>query len=104
LEAQRSARSAQAHAELRQLAERLQRQARQILAERRQQFQVAMSQLDALSPLAVLQRGYSLTRTRDGHVVTDAASLTSGATVEIKLARGHLDCIVRSTHLAETGK
>ena len=46
--------------------------------------------------LAVLQRGYSLTRTPEGAVVTDAKQVQPGDRVEVKLARGELDCVVQS--------
>ncbi len=45
--------------------------------------------LNSLSPLAVLGRGYSLTRTvPDGNVVRDAASLTPGDLVRLTFATG----------------
>jgi len=48
------------------------------------------AQLDALSPLAVLARGYALV-TRDGRpagVVRDVATLAAGEQVAVRLARG----------------
>jgi exodeoxyribonuclease VII large subunit len=45
--------------------------------------------LHSLSPLAVLGRGYSLTRTLpEGKVVTDAATLTSGDLLRLTFAKG----------------
>jgi exodeoxyribonuclease VII large subunit len=45
--------------------------------------------LNSLSPLAVLGRGYSLTRTvPDGKVVTDATDLTPGDLVRLTFAKG----------------
>jgi exonuclease VII large subunit len=44
----------------------------------------------------VLSRGYSLTRTPEGHVVTDAAQVAAGEHVHVKLLRGELDCVVQS--------
>ncbi|MGE4095766.1 MAG: exodeoxyribonuclease VII large subunit [Candidatus Binatia bacterium] len=45
--------------------------------------------LNSLSPLAVLARGYSLTRTiPGGKVVTDAASLSTGERVRLTFAKG----------------
>ena len=49
-----------------------------------------------MSPLAVLERGYSLTRTPDGAVVTDAAQVDAGDRVRVRLLRGELDCVVQS--------
>lgn len=44
--------------------------------------------LDALSPLAVLGRGYALATAPDGGAVRDAAALTPGDRVEIRVKRG----------------
>lgn len=43
--------------------------------------------LDALSPLAVLSRGYALTL-QDGQAVRDAAELSPGDSVELRFAKG----------------
>ena len=53
--------------------------------------------LDSLSPLAVLGRGYSLTRTPAGDVVRDAARVAPGDAVDVLLARGRLECRVERT-------
>jgi exodeoxyribonuclease VII large subunit len=51
-----------------------------------------------LSPLSVLERGYSITRTiPQKSIVTEASTLGPGDMVEILLARGSLDCEVRKT-------
>jgi exodeoxyribonuclease VII large subunit len=47
------------------------------------------AQLAALSPLAVLDRGYAVIRHRDA-VVRDASSLAPGDSVEARVARGTL--------------
>ena len=46
------------------------------------------ARLEALSPLAVLGRGYALVRDEQGRVVRDAATLASGEVVSTRLARG----------------
>lgn len=51
--------------------------------------------LDALSPMATLRRGYSITRV-DGHVVTSPDGLAEGAVVETTLACGVLTSVVKS--------
>ncbi len=55
------------------------------------------AKLDALSPLAVLVRGYSITRTPDGHVLRDAAAVKPGDRVTIRLEKGQLDAEVISS-------
>jgi exodeoxyribonuclease VII large subunit len=49
--------------------------------------------LSALSPLAVLERGYSLTFTRAGQLVRESSGVSQGETLKTRLARG----IVTST-------
>jgi exodeoxyribonuclease VII large subunit len=55
----------------------------------RRQTDVAAGRLAALSPLAVLGRGYSLTqRTSDGHVIHAATEVTPGEEITTRFARG----------------
>jgi len=44
--------------------------------------------LEALSPLAVLARGFALARRADGSIVRDAAVLSTGERMELRFARG----------------
>lgn len=50
--------------------------------------------LNALSPLATLQRGYSISRKTDGTVLTSTEQVSVGDRVEIQLSDGHLACRV----------
>lgn len=50
--------------------------------------------LNALSPLATLERGYSISRKTDGQVLTSTEQVSIGDRVEIQLANGHLVCRV----------
>jgi exodeoxyribonuclease VII large subunit len=52
------------------------------------------AQLHALSPLAVLDRGYAMLR-HDGDVVRDPVALSSGDEVEALVARGRIDLVVK---------
>jgi len=52
--------------------------------------------LDALSPLAVLGRGYSLTQTVDGIVVRSAAELQPGDRLHTRLADGTVRSVVET--------
>lgn len=55
----------------------------------RQQWTAAGERLQALSPLAVLQRGYSIARRiDDGTVVRDAATVHAGERLDVTFARG----------------
>jgi exodeoxyribonuclease VII large subunit len=57
--------------------------------------------LEALSPLNVLARGYSVTRDLHGRVVQDAALVKEGQELEILLAWGEVGARVVRTRLSE---
>ena len=66
-----------------------------------QRLRGAAARLEALSPLAVLARGYAVCWNADRTaVVRDAMAVTPGEHVRVTLARGELDCNVinRSDH------
>lgn len=69
--------------------------------ERHVLIETAMAQLDAMSPLRVLDRGYSITQTIDGTIIRDAEPLAPGDKLEIRLARGRVDASVTDVFLAE---
>jgi len=48
------------------------------------------------SPLAILQRGYSITRDASGRIVRDARLLAAGNEISVRLARGELGATVQS--------
>jgi exodeoxyribonuclease VII large subunit len=58
----------------------------------------SVGRLESLSPLSVLARGYAVCWNADRTaVIRDARMTTAGETVQVKLARGSLECDVRST-------
>jgi exodeoxyribonuclease VII large subunit len=64
---------------------------RHVMAVSEGRFQSAARGLQVTSPLATLDRGYSIvTVTATGSVVTDAAQAPVGTEIEARLARGHL--------------
>jgi len=64
------------------------------LRNERSRFQVAVGKIDALSPLAILQRGFALCRDAQGNIVKSAADVSLGDKVRVTLAAGELDCRV----------
>ena len=60
-------------------------------------LQTAVGRLDSLSPLAVLGRGYSLTRTPAGDIVHSPAQVRVGDPIRVLLQRGSLDAQVTQT-------
>ena len=77
-----------------QLDSRGQRAAGQQLNGKRRTWQVAATQLDALSPLATLARGYSICKDSSGKTVTDVSQVRAGEEVDVRLSRGRLACRV----------
>jgi exodeoxyribonuclease VII large subunit len=55
----------------------------------RGRFGVAMERLNALNPLAVLERGYSALLSEEGEVISRAEQLTEGQDVILRMADGH---------------
>jgi exodeoxyribonuclease VII large subunit len=71
------------------------------LQARRERALRAAGTLDALSPLGVLARGYSICRRQpDLGIVKDAGTLAPGAEVRVLLHRGELECTVTGTRAA----
>ena len=58
------------------------------VARRRVALESAAGRLNALSPLATLERGYAIVRTPDGRTVRSATSLAPGTAVDIVLRDG----------------
>ncbi len=66
----------------------------------RSDLRVLAGRLQALSPLASLERGYSITRTPEGKVVRSADEVAPGDEVQILLRRGRLTGTVTAVHPA----
>ncbi|MDG2307428.1 MAG: exodeoxyribonuclease VII large subunit [Candidatus Binatia bacterium] len=71
-----------------QLGPRLETAMLTSLSKARADLGARASQVNALSPLAVLGRGFAVPRRDDGAIVRDAASLTSGDALHLRFARG----------------
>jgi exodeoxyribonuclease VII large subunit len=55
--------------------------------------------LDALSPLAVLSRGYALLYAADGKLLRSASETAAGRTIRARLAHGTLEAEVTQTKI-----
>jgi exodeoxyribonuclease VII large subunit len=60
------------------------------IEEAKKHLGLAAASLDALSPLAVLQRGYAIAQREDGKLLRDAGLVSVGDTVKVRLAKGTL--------------
>lgn len=65
--------------------------------QRRGRLGAAAARTEALSPLAVLGRGYALCQDAEGLLLRGANETTVGAAVSVQLARGRLQCEVTRT-------
>jgi exodeoxyribonuclease VII large subunit len=82
--------------ELSALRERLNRGAQSHLRGRRESFQRAVEKLGALSPLAVLERGFSLCMSLPSFkILRDAGEVEVGDEVSVRLYRGRLLCQIK---------
>jgi exodeoxyribonuclease VII large subunit len=79
---------AEARQRVDELGARLERGLREHYWREASRFKEACSKLSALSPLEVLERGYSLTSTLDGRLVRSSAEVRPGQTLDIRFRRG----------------
>jgi exodeoxyribonuclease VII large subunit len=68
---------------------------RPAIAARRHAIVAAAGKLDALSPVRVLERGFSLTERADGHVITSVEEVGAGDQVRVRLRDGALAALVK---------
>ncbi|CLR11945.1 exodeoxyribonuclease 7 large subunit [Mycobacterium tuberculosis] len=80
------------HQDLDWLEEKLLRCGTQRLTSQRDYLTTLLGKLDALSPLATLQRGYAIVRRESGHIIKDEAQVIADEVVRVRLARGSLCC------------
>ena len=80
--------------ELDRMRDRLGAAAERGLAADRQRFVKLGAALDAMSPLRVLRRGYSLAEDGEGRTVKSAAALRRGDRLRLRFAEGAADCTV----------
>jgi exodeoxyribonuclease VII large subunit len=70
------------------------------ISARQEKLSVMSHQLDLVSPLSVLKRGYAVCSGADGAILKDAAALAIGDSVGVRLAKGGFKAIVSSTEIA----
>jgi exodeoxyribonuclease VII large subunit len=82
-----------------QYSKRLEGQMGVILAQHRHRIHATLAQLNTLSPLAILGRGYSILQTVPaGQIIHRANDVEVGQELEAQLASGRLSCMVTRVH------
>jgi exodeoxyribonuclease VII large subunit len=76
------------------LRHRLETLARGELARRRHVVEATRAKLGALSPLNVLERGFSLAQLADGRLLTQASDARAGDAIRVRLRRGEVHATV----------
>lgn len=71
-----------------------------LLAEKRKQYVHLAATMDAISPLKVLSRGYSMVQGEQG-VVKSAADVVPGDRLTVRFSDGRADCLVQSVEKEE---
>ena len=68
---------------------------RRVLTERNNRLAQVEAILKERSPLAILHRGYSITRDAAGKIVRDAEAVALGSDISVRLARGELGATIK---------
>ncbi len=87
---QPTARVLRSRAALQKVASRLEAVGGSLCSPERAQLALAVGRLEALSPLASLDRGYSLTRREDGQIVKSVDDVREGQVITTLLRQGRL--------------
>ena len=88
LDLERTRRLPEIHTRIERLAERSERALETGRENFRRRLDVARRQLDALSPVAVLERGYSITLLENGRALRDPSEAPVGTALTTRLAHG----------------
>ncbi|MFP1979596.1 exodeoxyribonuclease VII large subunit [Lonsdalea quercina] len=86
---------------IQQLNYRLQHALDKQIGQNKQRFGEACSHLQAVSPLATLARGYSVTTTSSGEVLKKAGQIAAGDTLSTRLQDGWVESQVTAIHSAD---
>lgn len=71
---------------------------RDLLRDRKGKAELLRHKIMALSPLSVLERGYSMVTDKDGNIIKDIDSIAVGSEIEIKMAHGKATAQVKEVN------
>ena len=60
----------------------------------RERFSKLAASLDAMSPLKVISRGYSIATTKGGKILKKKTDVSAGDKINVRLSDGIIDCTV----------
>ncbi|MBO4424878.1 MAG: exodeoxyribonuclease VII large subunit [Spirochaetales bacterium] len=69
-----------------------------LLSQNKARSELLRHKMEALSPLAVLQRGYSMVTDKDGHVIKNVSQVAPGDDISIRLSDGIILADVQEVH------
>lgn len=81
-----------------ELAFRFEKSIQRTIDRETSRMQLVAGRLHAISPLAVLARGYSVTELPDGTTVRDIHSVSAGDLIRTRLARGTISSLIQDIH------
>jgi exodeoxyribonuclease VII large subunit len=76
------------------LTKSLEKEMQALLKQKQLQFTALLSQLHVLSPLKIMERGYSLVYNEKEELVKSIHQLQPGDAIQVRLQDGRLDCYV----------
>jgi exodeoxyribonuclease VII large subunit len=84
--------------------ERLEAALPRLVDDRRARVATLSGRLDAMSPVAVLARGYAIVTRQDGHAVRDAGEVAEGDAIQVRVAAGSFAAKVEKTKEERGGR
>lgn len=79
---------------LQRLSRSLNRAMNSALSQKQKEFSGLLSTLEALSPLKIMDRGYSLAYTAEGELIKKVAQVKPERKIHVKLSDGNIKCVV----------
>ena len=76
------------------LSEKLVNSTGRIISANKEIFTRLVASIDAMSPLKVISRGYSIATKEDGKIVKRVSDVSSGEKITIRVEDGNVGCIV----------
>lgn len=88
----------QLHIELEQLNKHMENSMKRVLESAKNKLSVVCGKMDALSPLMVLSRGYSITRSSEKEIIKSISGVKPGDMLEITVTDGNMICSVKEVN------